>query len=64
MFLVVWIYAIYDAYNSSEKLNRGEIVEDSIDFNKAWYQSRYDKGDKYDYINCPLSKEEYFQHTK
>ena len=36
------------------------IYKDSIDFNKAWYQSRYDKGDKYDYINCPLSKEEYY----
>lgn len=36
------------------------IYKDSIDFSKAWYQSRYDKGDKYDYINCPLSKEEYY----
>ena len=36
------------------------IYKDSIDFNKAWYQSRYDKGDKFDYINCPLSKDEYY----
>lgn len=36
------------------------IYKESIDFSKAWYQSRYDKGDKYDYINCPLSKEEYY----
>ncbi len=36
------------------------IYKDSIDFSKAWYQSRYDKGDKYDYINCPLTKEEYY----
>ena len=35
------------------------VYKDSIDFTKAWYQSRYDKGDKYDYINCPLSKEQY-----
>lgn len=35
------------------------IYKDSIDFNVAWYQSRYDKGDKYDYINCPLNKEQY-----
>tara|TARA_B100000700_G_C14975106_1_gene823459 strand:+ start:1 stop:828 length:828 start_codon:yes stop_codon:yes gene_type:complete len=28
--------------------------------NKAWFQSRYDKGDGKDYINCPLSKEEYY----
>ena len=36
------------------------IVErDSIDMNKAWMQSRYDKGDAKDYINCPLNKQEY-----
>lgn len=37
------------------------IYKDSIDFSKAWYQSRYDKGDKFDYINCPLTKEQYYQ---
>ena len=35
------------------------IYKESIDFTKAWYQSRYDKGDKYDYINCPLNKAQY-----
>lgn len=36
------------------------IVEaDSIDFSKAWRASRYDKGGD-DYVNCPLSKEEYY----
>ena len=35
------------------------IYKDSINFDIAWYQSRYDKGDKYDYINCPLNKEQY-----
>jgi len=35
------------------------VYKDSIDFSKAWYQSRYDKGDAKDYINCPMSKEEY-----
>jgi len=35
------------------------VYKESIDFSKAWYQSRYDKGDKKDYINCPLNKEEY-----
>ena len=35
------------------------IYKDSIDFNYAWYQSRYDKGDGTDYLNCPLSKDEY-----
>lgn len=36
------------------------IYKESIDFNKAWYQSRYDKGDKFDYINCPMDKEQYY----
>lgn len=36
------------------------IFKESIDFSKAWYQSRYDKGDKFDYINCPMTKEEYY----
>lgn len=34
------------------------IRKDSIDFNKAYYKSRYDQGDD-SYINCPFSKEEY-----
>jgi len=39
------------------------IYKDSIDFDIAWMQSRYDKkgpgGDGADYINCPLDKEQY-----
>lgn len=39
------------------------VYKDSIDFDKAWMQSRYDKkgpgGDGADYINCPLDKEQY-----
>ncbi len=39
------------------------VHKDSIDFDKAWFQSRYDKkgpgGDGADYINCPLDKEQY-----
>jgi len=35
------------------------VVRDSIDFSKAWFQSRYDKGEGSDYINCPLSREQY-----
>jgi methylenetetrahydrofolate--tRNA-(uracil-5-)-methyltransferase len=31
----------------------------SIDFDIAWEQSRYDKGDGA-YVNCPLNKEEYY----
>ena len=34
------------------------IEKDSIDFGKAYYKSRYDKGDA-DYINCPMNKEEF-----
>lgn len=35
------------------------VYTDSVDMSKAWYQSRYDKGDGTDYLNCPLSKQEY-----
>jgi methylenetetrahydrofolate--tRNA-(uracil-5-)-methyltransferase len=33
---------------------------DSIDMSKAWKQSRYDKGEGADYINCPMNKEQYY----
>lgn len=40
------------------------IHKETIDFNFAWYQSRYDKvgpgGTGADYINCPLDKDQYF----
>ena len=35
------------------------VYFDSIDMNIAWFQSRYDKGDGKDYINCPLNKSQY-----
>jgi methylenetetrahydrofolate--tRNA-(uracil-5-)-methyltransferase len=39
------------------------VHRDSIDFDKAWFQSRYDKtgpgGDGADYINCPLDRAGY-----
>jgi methylenetetrahydrofolate--tRNA-(uracil-5-)-methyltransferase len=39
------------------------VHKDTIDFGKAWFQSRYDKagpgGDGADYINCPLDKLQY-----
>lgn len=39
------------------------VHKDSIDFGTAWFQSRYDKagpgGDGADYVNCPLSRDEY-----
>ncbi|WP_417823734.1 methylenetetrahydrofolate--tRNA-(uracil(54)-C(5))-methyltransferase (FADH(2)-oxidizing) TrmFO [Thalassospira lucentensis] len=35
------------------------VYKESIDFDKAWFQSRYDKGDGKDYINCPMNEAEY-----
>ncbi len=39
------------------------VHRDSIDLGEAWFQSRYDKagpgGSGADYINCPLSREQY-----
>ncbi len=39
------------------------VHRDSIDFDRAWFQSRYDKagpaGDGADYINCPLDRAQY-----
>lgn len=34
------------------------VEKDSIDFSKAYFKSRYDKGEA-DYINCPMTKEEF-----
>ncbi len=40
------------------------IYKDSIDFTKAWMQSRYNKegpaGTGSDYINCPMEKDDYY----
>ena len=35
------------------------VHRDSIDFSRAWMQSRWDKGDGADYVNCPLTEPEY-----
>ncbi|GAA4775519.1 methylenetetrahydrofolate--tRNA-(uracil(54)-C(5)) -methyltransferase (FADH(2)-oxidizing) TrmFO [Stakelama sediminis] len=35
------------------------VYHDSIDFDIAWFQSRWNKGDGKDYINCPMDKEQY-----
>ena len=35
------------------------VYRDSIDFDVCWMQSRYDKGDGADYINCPMNAAEY-----
>ena len=34
------------------------VTAESIDLTKAFFQTRYDKGDA-DYINCPMTREEY-----
>ena len=34
------------------------LTKESINFNKAYYKSRYDKGDA-EYINCPMNEEEF-----
>ena len=36
------------------------VEKDSIDFNHAYYKSRYDEDSEGDYINCPLNQEEFF----
>jgi len=35
------------------------IYKDSINFDIAWFQSRYDKGEGADYINLPMTEEQY-----
>ncbi len=35
------------------------VYKESIDFSKAWFQSRYDKGEGDDYINCPMYRDDY-----
>jgi methylenetetrahydrofolate--tRNA-(uracil-5-)-methyltransferase len=35
------------------------VHRDTIDMTLAWFQSRWDKGEGKDYINCPLDKAQY-----
>lgn len=35
------------------------VTLESVDMDRAFYESRYGKGDGTDYLNCPLNKEEY-----
>ena len=35
------------------------VHRDSIDMDIAWFQSRWDKGEGRDYINCPLDRDQY-----
>jgi methylenetetrahydrofolate--tRNA-(uracil-5-)-methyltransferase len=37
------------------------VAFDSLDLTKVFYASRYGKGDGDDYLNCPLSEEEYLR---
>jgi methylenetetrahydrofolate--tRNA-(uracil-5-)-methyltransferase len=36
------------------------VHRETIDMETAWFQSRWNKGSGKDYINCPLSKDQYF----
>jgi len=35
------------------------VHRDSIDMQVAWFQSRWNKGEGHDYINCPLARPQY-----
>ena len=35
------------------------VAAESIDMEKCFWQSRYEKGEGADYLNCPMTKEEY-----
>ena len=35
------------------------VHRDTIDMDICWFASRWDKGDTKDYINCPMTKDEY-----
>jgi methylenetetrahydrofolate--tRNA-(uracil-5-)-methyltransferase len=35
------------------------VHRDSIDMDICWMASRWDKGDTHDYINCPMTKDQY-----
>jgi methylenetetrahydrofolate--tRNA-(uracil-5-)-methyltransferase len=35
------------------------VHKESIDLSRAWFKSRYDKGDGADYINCPMDEAQY-----
>lgn len=37
------------------------VTFESVDMSKAYFKSRYDKGSGEDYLNCPLSKDEYLK---
>ncbi len=54
------LYATGEAYLSFFDAIAPIVLKDSIDMNVAWFQSRYDKGEGADYINCPLSQEQYY----
>jgi methylenetetrahydrofolate--tRNA-(uracil-5-)-methyltransferase len=39
------------------------VNADSIDYDKAFFASRYDKGDA-DYLNCPMSEAQYYEFVR
>lgn len=39
------------------------VAKDSLDFDKVYYKTRYDKGEA-DYLNCAFTKEEYYDFVE
>ncbi len=40
------------------------VYTESINMDIAWFQSRYDKGNGKDYINCPLNEKQYYEFVE
>lgn len=36
LWLIIWFYAMYDAYNSTNKMKNGEFIKDGIDFDNLF----------------------------
>ncbi|WP_458452920.1 zinc-ribbon domain-containing protein [Methanobrevibacter sp.] len=36
LWLLIWVYAIYDAYNSAEKMKQGLVVEDTLNMDNLF----------------------------
>ena len=57
--LAISISKLTGAYLSFYDAAAPIVTVESIDMSCAFEQSRYDRGDADDYINCPMDKEEY-----
>ncbi|MCH5298229.1 MAG: methylenetetrahydrofolate--tRNA-(uracil(54)-C(5))-methyltransferase (FADH(2)-oxidizing) TrmFO [Ruminococcus sp.] len=53
---------IYDRFGSAMSFYDAAapiVTLESVDLERAFFESRYGKGDGTDYLNCPMNKEEY-----